>query len=343
MKICVVTLCEAVNHGAFLQAYAMKKYLEEKGHEVFFLKTYSWKMVKTMLRSLFSYNPKKWTFKRDFRKSYRYAQSLLKKTTRKNGYDMVVIGSDEVWQLRNSTAAPKEEFFGLGFDAPIIISYAACSNNTQESDIAKNDFVKKGLERCRYLSVRDDRTYEVYANVAGKQLSKVLDPTFLVDWEKEIIGCKAPKEPYMLVYTYGFGEDKIENVKAYAKAKGLKLISFGPKFDWCDDSCAGTAFDFLNYIRHAECVVTDTFHGSILSLQQKKDLFIYGYKQKVNQVIKQFELEQRNLNAEDSLLERDAVRIDYDRVFEIVEREKTKSFDFLQTALNEAEKEKERC
>ena len=30
MKICVVTLCEAVNHGAFLQAYAMKKYLEEK-------------------------------------------------------------------------------------------------------------------------------------------------------------------------------------------------------------------------------------------------------------------------------------------------------------------------
>lgn len=83
MKICVVTLCEAVNHGAFLQAYAMKKYLEKEGHEVFFLKTYSWKMIKTMFRSLLSYNPKKWAFKKEFRKSYFFTQSLLKKTTQK--------------------------------------------------------------------------------------------------------------------------------------------------------------------------------------------------------------------------------------------------------------------
>lgn len=253
---------------------------------------------------------------------------------------MVIIGSDEVWQLRNSTASPQKEFFGIGFDAPMIISYAACSNNTQASDIEKNAFVKEGLSYCRYLSVRDDFTYKVYERAVNQPLSKVLDPTFLVDWKMEILDCKTPDVPYMLVYTYGFGNEKIKNVQAYAKAKGLKLISFGSKFDWCDTCCPGTAFEFLSYIRDAECVVTDTFHGSILALQQKKDLFIYGYKQKVSQVVKQFGLECRNLNEGDSLLERANTQIDYNHVFEIIEQERANSYLFLQTALNEAEKEK---
>ena len=31
MRVCVITLCEAVNYGAFLQAYSMKRFLEKKG------------------------------------------------------------------------------------------------------------------------------------------------------------------------------------------------------------------------------------------------------------------------------------------------------------------------
>ena len=38
MKLGVVTIYNGANFGAYLQAYALKKYLEEKGHRVEHLK-----------------------------------------------------------------------------------------------------------------------------------------------------------------------------------------------------------------------------------------------------------------------------------------------------------------
>ena len=70
MKICIVTLCEAVNYGAFLQAYSLKIYLEKRGHTVFFLRTYSKPMIKTMIKSLYTYNVRKMKFKSEFRHGY---------------------------------------------------------------------------------------------------------------------------------------------------------------------------------------------------------------------------------------------------------------------------------
>ena len=38
MKICIVTLYKTINSGSFLQAYALKKYLQSLGKQVYFLK-----------------------------------------------------------------------------------------------------------------------------------------------------------------------------------------------------------------------------------------------------------------------------------------------------------------
>ena len=37
MKIGIVTVYDGLNYGSFLQAYAMKRFLEDKGHEVLFM------------------------------------------------------------------------------------------------------------------------------------------------------------------------------------------------------------------------------------------------------------------------------------------------------------------
>lgn len=334
MKILVSTLCEAVNFGAFLQAYSLKCYLEQRGHRVYFLKTYSKKMIKTMLKSLYSYDIKKQAFKYKFRKGYFYGQSKLRKTFKHNGFDCLIIGSDEVWQLKNSTAAPKKEFFGIGIDAKKKIVYAACANSTNVSDISKIPFVVEGIKNLDCISVRDEATYNAYKPYIDQTVEMCLDPTFLINIADLIEKGEVINQPYLLVYTYGFSKNKIDKVRTYAKQKNFLLIAVGQKFDWCDISIPGNPFTFLWYIQNATAVVTDTFHGTILSIQLHKNVFVYGYKEKVKQVLRQFEMESRNLDEDDDLESVEKNQIDYEHIETLINNMRRRSVEFLENGLN---------
>lgn len=328
MKICIVTLCEAVNYGAFLQAYSLKTYLEKRGHTVFFLRTYSKPMIKTMIKSLYTYNVRKMKFKSEFRHGYFCMQKKLNKTFRKSGYDLVIIGSDEVWQLRNSTAAPRPEFFGIGIKSKTKIVYAACSNNTEPSDILKFKFVSKGINELDAISVRDNETQNVYRSIIG-DVPLVLDPTFLIDINELIPEIKYPEEPYIIVYTYNFDERKIKIVKEFAKQKKLKIISVGQKFAWCDECVPCNAFEFLGYIKNAQYIFTDTFHGTVLSMQLKKNFFAFGQKKKVKRILNETGMSERNVDDNPSALIGEAVNADYTEYDEIISRRREESINFL--------------
>ena len=90
---------------------------------------------------------------------------------------------------------------------------------------------------------------------------------------KKKIALEIRKDKYMIVYTY---PERITNVKEitaikqFARDKGLKLISIGHYFPWCDEVVVPTPFEVLAYFRDADYIVTDTFHGSIFSIKHNK-------------------------------------------------------------------------
>ena len=333
MRVCVITLCEAVNYGAFLQAYSMKRFLEKKGHDVVFLKSYSFPMLKTMIWSLYTYDRKKMEFKGVFRKGYLEAQKLLNKTFKKGPYDLAIIGSDEVWQLRNRTASPKPCFFGIGIKATKKIVYAACSNNTRTEDIERFEFVKRGLSGLDAVSVRDKETQEAYAKYVGN-VPIVLDPTFLVDVSEFIPQIDYPTEPYIAVYTYHFDERKIKIVKEFSQRVGMKIVSLGQKFAWCDEGIPCTPFSFLGYLQHASYVFTDTFHGTVLSMQLHKELFVFAQKKKVLRALEEFHMEQRNLDASSDAFEISKQVVDYAAFDKLVNEKKERSLEYIDTFLS---------
>ena len=69
--------------------------------------------------------------------------------------------------------------------------------------------------------------------------------------------------------------EEIYSIKAYAKKKGLKVISAGTYHKWCDKNINCNPLEWIEYFRNAEEVITDTFHGAVLSIiTQKKALVL---------------------------------------------------------------------
>ena len=79
----------------------------------------------------------------------------------------------------------------------------------------------------------------------------------------------------MIVYAYGTRIRKIEEIQAikkFARKHKLKIIALEGVQNWCDDYIVADPFRMLDYFYYAEYVVTDTFHGTIFSIINRKSL-----------------------------------------------------------------------
>ncbi|GHV88944.1 hypothetical protein AGMMS50267_13040 [Spirochaetia bacterium] len=78
---------------------------------------------------------------------------------------------------------------------------------------------------------------------------------------------------FILVYSYPLrirDKDEINNIKEFSKRSNKKLISIGSFYDWCDDMVSPHPFEVLSYFISADYIITDTFHGTLLSLKYNK-------------------------------------------------------------------------
>ena len=298
----IVTLCKSPNFGAYLQAFALKEVLSGYGYKVSFLDIYDEANNKKRLQFLFrGWKRRPLTVLFNFRKllAFRSVEKRLNIVPRGDlsQFRAVFIGSDEIWSVTNGTFNSAPEFFGLNLGSLLKFSYAPSVGNSGVEDMRRHPEFMEGLRKLDMLSARDGETYEVATKAARRDdVTLVLDPTFLHDFsaneEKFDVGCR-----YLLVYTYGFSDEVVKEVKAYARQHGLKVISAGFHHSWADKNVSCNPFEFLSVVKAAECVVTDTFHGSIFAIKYHKNFVSYGrHKKKVKYLLE-------SLGLEDSLVD----------------------------------------
>lgn len=332
MEIGILTYCKAVNYGAYLQAFSLGKYLESKGHDVQYISINSLKSKYWEFHNLYAYHIDRIPFRNVFRKKWRNAQKLLKKVSKRKHFDLIIIGSDEMWQLNNQTVTPLPEYFGLGLNADKIITYAVCSNGTTVSALKKYSFIKKGIEHIDFISVRDEMTKSVYQTITDKKIQQHIDPTFLVDLEEYVV--EPELKDYLLVYTYGFNEEKKEVTKKFASQNKLKIVAVGNKFDWCDFSVPASPFETLGLFKNAKYVVTDTFHGTVLSVHFHKQFFSFAVgKEKIEAFLKEFDMENRICNSK-SFEELKNNPIDYSLIDLKISKKKEESNRYFERVLD---------
>lgn len=294
---------------------------------------------------------------RDYRKKYIGPYSGVfkgEKSLTKGAltYDAVMVGSDQLW----TPAGLKSRFYNLLF-VPDSIKKISFATSFGISMIPKNQvkLTRAYLNRIEYLSVRETSGADIINQLTGRDAKVAVDPTLLFDGEEwnSIFPYKQPcEEPYIFAYFLGTSAEHRRLVKEFAEEKDLKVITCPHLDEYVEsDNEFGDEqrfdvdpIDFLNLIRGAEYICTDSFHGSVFSiLNHKKFVTFSRYtdtirKSKNGRIVslfKQLGISARHVTSYDCGISKIIeTEIDYDSVDSVLTGLRKDTFKFLDNALN---------
>lgn len=356
------------NYGSFLQAYGLKSILEELGAEVSFVdyepqatliapdgkKGFQRKIKKAL--EVFSYKApfkekiKFIKYKKNYAANYFPYLGIDDRMNYRPELDVLVIGSDEVFNCvqNNTNVGFTPELFGEGNKAKKLVSYAASFGNTTLEKLEKynvKDRISGLLQNFDALSVRDSNSGEVVKALTGKEPLYNLDPVLMYDFcgKCKDIPDKVCDERYMIFYGYSgrFTKEECDTVRSYARENGLKVFCIGGVQNCCDRFIDCNPFEVLGYFKNAECVVTDTFHGTIMSVitHRKFVSFVrksgYGNSEKLTDLLNRLKLNDRIINDMNTLSDMLSDSIDYSKTDEIIERERKNTYEYLKGVIYE--------
>ena len=145
---------------------------------------------------------------------------------------------------------------------------------------------------------------------------------------------------YMLVYAYDKRmneDDEVSKIRAYAKSKGLRIVSPGFFHKWADCNVSVDPIGLLRYFKFADCIVTDTFHGSVMSIITHREfaVILRDNSNKLFNILEEYALEDRVLSCDVALAAIFDKRIDYGRVDAEVGCRRNASMDYLRRMIEE--------
>lgn len=339
MKIGIVTTYDELNFGAYLQAYSLSKFIESLGHNVELVNYKSLEYKIAELKATYKIKNPIYLLK-VFYKSIKFNRVLSLLNISKNfnnikeindySYDLLIFGSDEIWNLNNALGGIIDTyFFGDGL-AGKKISYAASFGSTDIYD-GKISSIKNMLLDFSSISVRDQNSKDIVSKISNMPVDIVLDPTFLIDHN-------VPKpnleDKYIFYYYLGNNKNLEDEMITFAKEKSLDIISFGYKSKRFKNIISIDPFEWLSYLKYSDFVVTNMFHGTVFSILFGKKFMvdITDYrKNKLEFLINMFELKYRKY-CEGCFQNIDS-DINYEHVFNILKVHRATSINFLMEAL----------
>lgn len=375
MKVGIMSMQRIENYGSFLQAYSLRQMLEELGYEVVFVdyviepcivqvpqppvppqRSMLYRTVRRIyyllldtIRTLSGEKKAEQILEESrLRNCYaEYVQQLgvTEERTENIPVDVLVIGSDEVFNClqTNPAVGYSKQLFGEGVNAGKVITYAACAGFTNVEGLQKYgilDEVSTMLKKnFAYFSVRDQNTFELVKCLTGKTPTLHLDPVLIADFSLQIVE-KHDLKNYVVVYSY---EERMSNrtdernvIQTFAHKHGLKTVSIGNYQTWTDLHIPATPFEMLGYLKNAEYVITDTFHGTVFSVILEKKfatLIRESNSQKIGSLLLHFGLADRQVKQLGELEQIVMSDIDYKKANVIRKRGREATLKYLKTSI----------
>lgn len=261
-------------------------------------------------------------------------------------YDTIVVGSDQLWTPGGLASG----FYNLMFvpDEVNKVSYAA-SFGVSRIPWYQTKRTREYLSRINYLSVREVKGAEIIRTIAGRKAKVVADPTLLLnrrEWETLIPVRQLLKQPYLFCYFLGENPEHRRLAADLQDLTGLPVVTT-PFLDSFvkEDRKFGTwqmfdagPDDFVNLIRGAEYILTDSFHGSVFSILHHKkfltfDRFSEGRNSRnsrIDSLCSLLGLENRRYQGRIETIFQD---IDYTEVDRKIDEFRKYSLDYLSDAL----------
>lgn len=345
MRIGILTHPQGTNYGGILQCYALSEYLKKLGHEPIVIRRepnkgfFVWRVIRTILKILHFpryYQPQSFDKGRKIRpfvEKYLQrtkaicSQSQIKNVCNEYGFDAVIVGSDQVWRADYAMNFGYNYFLDFVPSSVRKISYAASLGlsgwrYTDEETVQ----IKKYLNLFDGMSVREEEAVELCKHNLGITPEWLLDPTMLLSADDYDRIVSPRKIDYKYVFVYWLGDKSLiaDDISSY-KQQGYEIVDINLRDEREQDSIE----DWLSYIKYAECVITDSFHGCVFSLLFERQFIVCcnrsgGYG-RIQSLFKSVGLEEK-LNNQQSV-------VNYPEVNAYIKKRQLNSYHFLSNVL----------
>lgn len=198
-------------------------------------------------------------------------------------YDGILVGSDQLWL----PAGLASGFYTLMFvpEDKIKIAYATSFG---VSRIPRSQRTRTAwyLNRIQWLSTREWQGAKIIKQLTTRDAAVNVDPTLLLtaqEWEQRIPRRRVVQPPYIFCYFLGSVPAHRMAVRQLREQTGLPVVCLphldefvAEDLDFGDHQLFDIgADDFVNLIRSAEYVCTDSFHGTVFSILYHKKFLTF--------------------------------------------------------------------
>lgn len=224
-------------------------------------------------------------FDKQFKKNLSpfYKSYLDLKSRCPENYEKVITCSDQLW----SPSALASGFYNLMFapdDMPKI-SWASSFGVTEIPWYQKTR-TKRFLKRIENVSMRETRGAEIVKELTGRDVPVLMDPVFVYDEDKwdELVPSTAPEwDNYIFCYFLGSNPEHRAAARELSEKTGMKIVTLRhlDRYNAQDEDFGDFApYDvdpnrFLNILRNASYICTDSFHGTAFSVIFKKKFIVF--------------------------------------------------------------------
>lgn len=290
MKIIIVTVYNSENCGSYLQAYALSNFLKNQGHEVAFLKrttkgtshsfnSHLFNALKALLVFKFSIAIsiiRQWVSYNHFIKRF-YVVDVDSEFYKRS--DCIILGSDTIWNLDSPYFVNNiETYSGHRFRGKHVIAYAPSAANTSYEIFNKYAIERNIFSNIQSFLVRDSYTKYLVESAFDCEAKIVCDPTLLV--EPSLF---APlnthihiKKDFLLIYYFGYMQKNMRDaIVKFARDNNLDVFTLTKRYP-SFISVRKTPDNMISYFSRARYVVTNTFHGTALSILYNIPFAVYN-------------------------------------------------------------------
>lgn len=366
MKVGLQTVHCSKNPGASLQAHALAKKISELGANVEIINycpIYFLDPMDPMMRRYWSAKEKikaiinGYAQKERYRLFQNFNQKYLPKMTARYDtpddlktagmdYDVYICGSDQIWNPENVRHDTSFFFDYVSQDKAILASYAASIGQDCLST-EDQEWICNGIARFDNVSIREKAGVELACKLLGSdRIVQSIDPTLLYSgnyWRN--MSQKPEKnlpDQFILYYPIqntAFSFDVIAKVK---KETGLPCIALDGGIK--KNPHANTQIraygpcEFLWLIDHANYIITNSFHGTILSLLLQKKVIAYRHStrnSRLESILSLLNLNEIQISEIEDLkkLNWELIAEKENRIDELLKEERRRAEEYLQFVL----------
>ena len=358
MNIGIITINDNDNYGNRLQNYATQEVLKKvvKTDKILTIRNEnslnykSSNQIKYILKiiryKIMEHINKKASMRRrlfeEFNNNIQFTNYTINLLNAKNvnkKFDYFIVGSDQVWNPNGRMTSIDLLTFAddnkkISFSPSIAVSKIENKDRQEE--------LKKGIEKYKSISIRENEGKKIIEKLTNrKDVEVLIDPTMMLSKEEWNKVAKKPKQlkskKFILNYFLGNPSEKIkETIKKFAKENNCEVINI---LDKSSPFYQTGPSEFLYLEKNAYLICTDSFHSSIFAILYDRPFIVFDREDKlvkmnsrIYTLLEKFKLENKKYSGGD--ITKENLECEYGETFEILDKERKKSYTFLKKSLN---------